>query len=163
MPETTQKLRPMQHWFPGKMAYASTKGHNPGVRVTSVKPDPDIIEDFSHPSDRLAEAINRWAEDNFGMLVVDIHFTDHDTAFIFYTKALSDEEMELFQEDGEIFEKYKTEYKRKRDEALVKQEEKFQEAKNKAEIERVKAAQELARLADLGAIHERNCKKKAGK
>ncbi len=144
-------------WYPGKMNVAfPERGHATGCAFKLFTGYYDDTKNNVYVSpDELA---NAWFMQNPGLLVVDVKF-ETGCILIAYTKVLSKDEIDEFQEVQHEARLLIDERKAKRAE-MMEEGKKNAEAAAKAAAEQAKADEkELKRLAELGKRHEKNCKK----
>lgn len=143
---------------PGKINFGGEiRGHYPGAKCVQ----------FS--GYMLHEEINKFFAENPNLLVVAVHFVNADdpnqpgshvpVAFVFYTKILSDAEIQEFSEVQQEARRLIDERKAKRAEIEAEHTKKLSEAFDKEKAKKAEALKELERLAEIG----RKCEKKHGK
>lgn len=136
--------------YPGRLNIASERGVHGHFSGCAIKLFP--ISNFAE------EKVNTWAAENPHNLIVDVKLGANHLA-IFYTRALTDEEISEFNEINREAARLITERREAEAELLFKQEEDMK-AKNKEAREKfAHEEKERNRLMELGRVHESHCKK----
>lgn len=140
-------------WWPGKMGWAA------GSTASGC-----AVKSFMHDSFEEADTLlNNWFSANSGMQVVSLQPSTTKSGqcgyIVIYTKTVSPEQMAQYDR----VEAKAMELIAKEDEEAAIQKAALEELNMKAEKERAEQAKkdekEKNRLAELGRVHEKNCKK----
>lgn len=136
--------------YPGKLNVASERGVHGHFSGCAIKLFP--------MSEYTEKRVSEWAEENPGNLVVDIKLGASYLA-VFYTRAITDEEIAEFNEINREAARLINE-RRLAEQTLQAEQEIALAAKNKAAREKFdQEEKERNRLMELGRVHEAHCKK----
>lgn len=138
-------------FWPGNMKFANERGHFSGCAVKTFRGDANTAPD---------EELNKWANANPGLLVVELNTNNDDTITVIYTKTMSPEEIEEYDDLARSWAELSEKRKAAKEEAAAAQE--------KAQRD---AEKEVRRLVEVGktcehhhaSLVEENRKLKKGK